>query len=1017
MNLRYIYKIIMCIWGIFLCLQLNAQIKGTIVNEYGEPLSGVLITTEKGKNEFLTGTDGTYEVSVDDNSRYVTFSLHGYKDHKFVPGQGKDGNIRLEFDPHKTGGNFHLGLFTESKESSAGAVESVTGAELAKSPVSSLSQALNGRLIGLTVLETNNDLFHGSAERWIRGTSTVNVQSPVVVVDGVVTTSYLNFDFFSPEEIEDITILKDASANALYGIQGSNGVIVITTKRGYIGKRKIQVSVDQSFQQMTRRPLRVFSYEYAAMRNQAGVNDGLGMYSQFSQTDIDGFKAGNDPLYPDNDWYDKFIKDFTYMQRVGFNISGGSEKIRYFTNMHYVHQNKPFIIANEPGRKYDPTPAIHAIGIRSNIDAKLNKYLSAFIQLSGNITRTQNTPAPYDNNAIYSKILTQPSVMFGPLTPVNEEFPEMGNQVVTTDAESYPVYGILNRSGYCRLLRTDIMTNGGLNLDMGFLTQGLSAGGYIAYQTYSLNNMITSQDFERYVRDGDMSHLVFTKKGANENTPLSYYRDTRFQYNMELSAKMNYSRRFGDHSIKAIAFMSYQKMEKEVTSGVEILPYKRENTGISALYGFKDKYFIKGDLGYSGSEQFHPDHRYIATPAISASWIVSKEDFMNNQDILSYMKLRTSYGVNANDWLGGERFLYVDFVTTYGAEGLRGNPSLSAEKIHKQNYGIDLGFFSQVTLSVDYYSNKTNNMLVNSAGIIPVYQGIPLSYYPRLNNGKMENSGVEIVVSYRKQLSQHLSVFAEGAFSHITDKVININELPLGDDYAYPKRTEGYMLGQQWGLLIDYRNGTGMFNTADELASSNLEYAIGNPRVGDFIYKDLNNDNIINDKDLAPIGSSGRPRINYNFSGGFTYKDFEFSFLFQGIAKATFIANSIGAYEFVGQGVFNDIHFNAFTPERYANKEKITFPALSLSQSTSHRANDFFSWDRSFLRLKNVEIAYTLPSWIAKKISAEKARLTLNGQNLFTIDNLETRYLDPEVMSQAVFQPYRTFNIGVSVTF
>ena len=1009
-----IYKIILCICGGFLCVQLNSQIKGKVVNQYGEPLSDVLVTAEYGKNEFLTGTDGTYEFLVKDSSRYILFSSPGYKDQKLVIGKDDSGEIRLKFDSHLTGGKFHLGYFTQSKESNSGAVESVSGAELAKSPVSSLSQALNGHFVGMTMIESTQDLFNSGTEMWIRGSTTINAQAPITVVDGVIAP-YFNFEYFSPEEIEDITILKDASAIALYGMQGSNGVIVITTKRGYTGKQKIEVFLDQSVQQMTRRPLRVHSADYAEMRNQAGINDGLGAYSQFSPTEIEAFRSGTDPLYPDNDWYSTFIKDVNYMQRAGLNISGGSDKIRYFTNIHYVHQTKPFIITDEPDRKYDPTPDVNAIGFRSNVDIQLNKYLGAFIQLNGNLTRTQNSTN--NNYDIYSRVITQPSVMYGPLTPANESNPELGNQVVATDAEFYPIYGLLNRSGYSRLLRTDIMANAGLNLDMGFLTKGLSASGYIAYQTYSLNNTITSQDFERYVRSSDFSVLEFTKNGSNENTPLTYYRDTRFQYNMELMANMNYKRRFGDHSIETTAFISYQKMEKDATSGVQILPYKRENSGVSAMYGFQDKYFIKGDLGYSGSEQFRPGHRYIATPAVSASWIVSKENFLKDQKVLTYMKLRASYGISANDWFGGERFLYVDYVSTNGTEGLLGNPNLSAEKIYKQNYGVEIGFVNQLTLSLDYYISKNNNMLVNSAGIIPIYQGIPLVNYARLNNGKMKNNGLEITATYRKQFTQHLSFFAEAGFSQTTNKIININELPLGDDYAYPKRSEGYMWGQQWGYLIDYSNGTGMFNTADELASSHLKYEFGTPRVGDFIYKDLNGDNIINDKDLAPIGGSTLPRINYNFSSGVTYKNLEFSFLFEGIAKATFIANSIGAYEYFGQGVFNDIHLNAFTPERYADNQKITFPALSLSRSTSDQPNDFFSWDRSFLRLKNLEIAYTLPSGIAKKVTSGKIRVTLNAQNLFSINNLPSKYIDPEVMVQNTFQPYRTYNIGVNLTF
>jgi TonB-linked SusC/RagA family outer membrane protein len=1017
---KYITRFLAYICISFLWTNLFAQtfqLAGTVLNEYNIPLQDVLITSENGKSEYMTGVDGAYTLIVSDGSRFVSFSSQGYQNRKMVLEENNSGGeVRLSFDPHKTGGNVNLGYFTQSKESFTGSVSTVTGAELSKSPVANLSQTFAGRFTGLTTMEgyAGLDISISTINKLIRGLSTRNGIDPLVIIDGVISPT-MQYEYLTPNEIESVSILKDAATTSIYGMQGANGAIVITTKRGFVGKKKVDVYFDQSFQQMTRRPEMVSAAEYTRLRNQAGANDGLGQYSQFSQSETDGFEAGSNPLFPNNDWYNMYIKDFTLMQRAGLNITGGSERIKYFSNVNYVHQAMPFKVTDEPNRSYDPTPNTHGISLRSNLDVKLNDYFSGFMRLSGNILRRQT--AQYGNDRIYTSVFSLPPTQYGPLTLSDDENPESGNQIVTSDVENFPTYGMLNRSGYNRVMETNVMAQTGLTLDMSFLTKGLSLSGLMAFKTFTQNMTLTGQNFERYMRTNDYSTLEFVRKGADENTPLVYSKGSVFYYNLDLFAQMDYKRRFGEHSFDAMAYIFYLKMEREATSGAGMLPYKRQSMGVTALYGYRDKYFIKGDWAYSGSEQFHPDHRYVGTPAISAAWLMSKEGFLTGVDWLSLLKLRASYGITANDQLGDARFLYMDYIDSGGNEGLRGNPELSAEKIKKQNYGIDLGLFNSLSFSMDYFVHKVDNMLEGSGGLVPIYQGIPLDYYPKLNSGKMENKGFELEVEYSKHITKDCSVFAGIGFSQHKNKVISVNESPYDEDYAYRYRSEGYSIGQQWGYLIDYSNGNGMFNSEAEKTERNLTYSFGTPRVGDFIYQDLNQDHIINEKDIAPIGHSFLPEQYYNFSGGAVYRNFEFSFMFQGTANASVNISGLGAYENEYQGVFNDIHLNAWTPERYANNEDITYPALSLSRSTNHVANSFFTMDRSYLRLRNAEIAYVLPANIAGKIAAKKIRIALNAQNLFTIDRMKTKYIDPEVANMSLYQPYRVYNIGISLTF
>jgi len=999
--------------------QETENIKNRLVNTFNQPIQGAVITTEDGKFQLTTDKDGNFSIPVDSKNSFVLITADGYQNLRIGIDQILDNKeLTLSFDPHHMGGVVNFGYQSYTKESITGAVSSVSGKELDKTPSNVLSDTYEGKLPGLTVVNNIAELTffgYGNFSKSIRGNSSVNGNSPLLIIDGVIApTQYV--EFISPKEIDNITVLKDASSTAAYGIQGSGGVIVITTKRGYNGQLDVEGYVDQTFQQVSRKPLFINSAQYAELRNQAGERDGLGAFSQFSQDEINLFRDGGDERYPNNDWYSMFMKDMVMRQRAGVNVAGGSEKFRYYSNLSFINQGQPFKISDEADRLYDPTPYVNIGNFRSNMDVKFNDYLTGYMRLTGNIKREILAGGTMGWD-IYSQIFNQPSTMYGPLSPIIEGNPDLSNQVVTVDGLDNPVYGTLNRSGYSSIIETNIIAQTGLKLDMGFLTKGLSASGGMAYQTYVRNQTGTSQSYVRALRDDDFSILDFTQYKTFENTPLSYGKGSTFFYYLNLLARVDYNRRFGDHSIDASAHTYYLKQEKESAgSSNDVLPYKRQNFGISALYGYKDRYYLKADMGYSGSEQFHPDNRYVMTPAVSAAWIASKEDFLQS-DVLSLLKFRASYGISGNDQLGGSRFLYLDNIRSDGSELGMGNPLLEAEKIKKINLGVNLGLLNMFTVDFDYFSNKVDNMLINSSSRIPEYQGIPLGYYPKLNDGKMENKGFELAVGFDKNFSKDLRVFAQANFMQAKNKVINIEESSLGDDYAYPYRTQGFLLGQQWGYLVDRSNGNGMFNSAEELSNSGLTYSFGTPRVGDFIYQDLNDDKIIDEKDIAPIGYARLPQQEFSLVAGFNYKSWEFSVLLHGVNKSTQFLSGIGAYENSGKGIFNDIHLNAWTPERYAAGEEISYPALSLSPSTNHVANDYFLSDRSYLRLRNMEIAYSLPASIAQKIRSEKVRVALNFQNLFTIDNMNSKYIDPEIGSMSTFQPYRIYNIGITANF
>ena len=976
------------------------MVRGVVTDVTGDPLPGVSVVVKGTTTGTTTDIDGRYSINAS-NTATLEFSYIGMNKQEIKVNGRSTINIILKEDVANLDEVVVVGYGTQKKAHLTGSVATVSQKDMLKTTASNMSQTLVGKLPGLITQQSLGQPGSDDVSILIRGYSSFSGSGTVLVlVDGVERA----MGQVDPNDVESVTILKDAASCAVYGMKAANGVVLVTTKHGQEGKTDITYRGSMTLSHATTLPKMMNGTQYMQWYNLARKLDNNGVDNPYFTDEEIAATYNGDPTdgFENTDWTSDLYKT-TLMHQHNLSINGGSNKVRYFISGGYLHQDG-IIKGNKNERS----------NFRSNIDVKINDYLSGFMRLSGNI-KTEKTTG-YGNETIYNHIFNLPPTMYGPVTPFGEGILN-GNQVITHDNEKTPVYGMLNRSGYIQALVANINAQAGLVLDLSFLTKGLSLSGVMAYQTNSVNQTTTTQNFERYVRSKDFSKLDFSLLGSDSNTPLAYGKSSSFYYNLNLFANVNYSRQFGDHSIDALGYIFYLQQEKENASGSQILPYKRENLGLSATYGYKKRYFVKADLGYSGSEQFHPDNRYVATPAISAAWVVSSEPFMSNLSWLSNLKLRASYGLTANDQLGGERFLYLDYIDINGNEGLKGNPDLVAEKMKKQNYGVDLGLFNELTVSFDWYKSLCDNMLVSSAGLVPEYQGTALSNYPKTNSGKMENKGFEVQVMYNKQLNKDWSFYLAGSFSYNKNKVLNVNESPFSDEYAYPYRTEGYSVNQQWGYLIDYSNGNGMFNFEEELEQSSLSYAFGTPRVGDFIYKDLNNDKIIDEKDKAPILNTTIPQHFYNFSGGFKYKGFEVNFLFQGTGKFSRCISGVGAYESEYQGVFTDLHLQAWTPERWNNGEEIKYPALSLRKSTNHQPNSFFIMDASYLRLKNAEIAYTLPVNICRKVFTERIRFSLSGQNLFTIDNMRSKFIDPEVGNMGTFQPYRVYNIGVSLTF
>ncbi|MDR1172811.1 MAG: SusC/RagA family TonB-linked outer membrane protein [Bacteroidales bacterium] len=992
---------------------------GTVGDDGGHPLAGVAVASDDGKFGTITDRDGKFSLSVDNYGIRLNLSLQGYRSLEVFPEEAGEITATLpREETYRLGERVFTGYSVQRRGAVTGSAATVTGEELERSPAANLSQALTGRLPGLYTYESYSEPSRTLTNLYVRGAGTRYANAPLVVIDGIPYTynSSELFEYVSAMEIESVSVLKDASTQALYGIQGASGVIVVTTKRGVQGKVRVNARIDQIFEQPTTRLPFLGSADYTRLRNEAGYNDGMGPYAFFSESEVNGYLAGtNREVYPDNNWREINMKDLTSMQRIGVNVTGGNARVAFFTNVNAMHQDGMW---KTDQTKYDPNNNFWWANFRTNVDAKLNRYLKASMNLSGNIKR-EKTPGGGYTDGIYYRLYSVPPYVYGPVTPALTD-PQTGKTseaggVVVSSTESVPAYAAINRIGYSQITRTNIYAQFAMQMDMSFLTEGLNLTGSMAYQTNSTNSLNVTQSFAAWIRTGNRDELQFDPYGTAVDAPLAYGKTSSFYYNLNYKGILDYKRRFGRHDAAAFVFSHYQYL---VTPS-EVFPYKRVNTGLELAYGYDGRYLIKYDLGYSGSDQYSREKRFTPIQAVAVGWVLSEESFADGISWLSLLKLRASYGQAANDQCELERYTYLDNISLtsgYANEGQVANPSLAPEISLRQNYGIDLSLWGNVSVSVDIFREKTNNAVCGGISVTPLYQGVLLDNFPKVNSGVFENKGYELAADYIKTVNRRFSFHAGGWLAHTQNRVVFVDESERAEDYAYRKWQEGYPVGQQFGYLVDRHNGNGYFNSAGELNGSGLIYEIGTPRTGDLKYYDLNSDGIINEKDKAPIGFGSLPLYTYAFHAGAAFGNFDLTVMFQGVGGFYRTLQGDGRVEYNFEGVYGTWHRNAWTEERYAGGEKISFPALSTKANANHEEGDFWLENRSYLRLKNLELGYTFPDRAARFIGAEKIRLLLSGQNLFTWHRLDTNDYGPEGRYMSI-PVYRLYNIGLSLKF
>lgn len=1014
-------------------------VAGVVSDSDGKPLSGVNVSVPNTTIETVTDSEGRFTLNLPQGVKNISLICKGYKTLNTDIYTATENQYVLSSDYHKQSVVLTLAQgITSTEEGLTGAVSVVKGDELLRTPSAGTTQRLAGRVSGLSFVNSTSDLNSDGGTFFIRGRRTVNGNDPLIVINGVPSPT-TDVNAIDVNSIEDVVILKDASAMALYGQQAANGAILINTKQGEIGKTKITLRAEFAVQQATVLPTVMNSWQYATLRDHALINDGLSPL--YSQEQIDNYKLGNSALYPNNRWYDMYTNDHATMQKYSINVSGGNQRVLYFINTSYMHQGS--LLKTEKQDKYDPHFYLNRFNVTSNLKVNILNNLSAGLN-ANLIVDNQNQPNQDD---FYGTLLRTPSTEFGPLTSEwigqDGEIITPAGGVVASDYLMDPIYGRLNKSGSRNTTRATINVALNVNWGLDFITKGLGLSGLLGYESRYSETTTGSTDYQRYVYNEAESlalgYPVFSTFGDRVDSPLAMSKGSDMFYYLNFLGQLYYNREFKHlHNVQASFSYFYQDYEKQNFDADGMLPYTRNNFALHAKYGFDNRYFIQFDGSLSGSDAFCSapgKTKYGFFPSVSGSWVLSNEHFFGGKQVSRWFtlaKIRASYGVTGNDIVaGGRRYLYMDEysvgaggylsqVPYYGAmayEGLQGNPALTWEKVYKQNYGIDLGFFNALTIHFDYFRERTNDMVVQSQ-IFPDFSGTDRNNLPYINLGKVQNQGFDYDVEYFKRLNKNFSFTIGAHGGYAKNKVIESGELDrTADGYAYGLRSNGFAIGQNWGYLIDMSNGNGYYNSQDEISAGPL-FEGQQPRVGDFKYVDLNHDGIINDKDIAPIGGTDIPNFNYGIDATINWKDFDFYVLFQGATGRSVYTTGLGATEVDIRGTYTDIHLKAYTTDRYLAGQEITYPALTTNgSSTSLRANSFFITDRDYCRLKNIEIGYSLPQKIVRKALMTNVRFYAQAMNLFTIGDHKFKDIDIEASNCASYPIYRTFNFGVQVTF
>ena len=1008
----------------------EATIKGKVTDgATAEGLPGVNIVVKGTQKGTATDVDGNFIIQVPDKSVTLVFSFVGYERQEIPVSSKSEINVTLISDNKSLDEVIVVGFGTQKKINATGAISTIGTKELIQSPVANISNSLVGRLPGLFATQSGGEPGNDGSKIRIRGVGTFSGNTdPLALVDGIQVDNYNNID---PNEIESVTILKDASSTAVYGIRGANGVLIITTKRGKVGPPKISYTFNQGFNSFTDMREMMNSADYATNFNEAIKADsyttGTVYTPRYSAEDIELYKNGQDPVFhPNMNWPDVMFRKTSKQSQHNVSISGGQKKVRYFVSAGLFNQEGLFKDTKEVTDAFSPQSIFRRYNIRSNFNFDLTQRLKMSLDLSS------QTEIRSGNNGSSTERVVGDVFRASPLETPGVVDGKVVN--IFTGARNNPYASLLypnSAGGLKRSYRNYLNGSLRMDYDLGFLIKGLSTHGNIALQTYNDQQIVNTKTLITYLAtklpDGTINYVPST-------TDAQFGFSQTGTYNRRITAEVgiDYRASIAKHNVTGLLLYNQQKT---FDPGLAFLVPKGYQSFVGrATYDYDGRYLAEVNVGYNGTENFAPGKRFGFFPAYSLGWVASQESFFPKNAIVTFLKVRGSYGEVGNDNIGGTRFLYRptsyasvanmyyfgNVGSTYSGftgirEGATGNPDLTWERAVKQNVGVEMWLWKdKIKFTGDVFSEQRSDILATPQSISSI---VGLAQ-PASNLGKMENKGFEADVSYSGNAGE-FGYRISANFSFARNKVVFRDEVP--NIYAYQNRT-GQRLGQNFGLIAE-----GIFNTWDEVNSPDrpiYQYVNNKIQPGDIKYQDYNKDGLVNDFDAVPIGYSNLPEKTFGASFGINYKGFDLSVLFQGVDNVshyyTRFQRGTGYGQAPPEGSASYMN-ESWTAERFEAGLPIRFPRFSVSSTPNNAGSSFWLADASYLRIKNAELGYRFGEAPLKKLGIKTCRIYVNANNLFTWKKMYPG-IDPENTStgDTNTEPYplvRTINVGLNLNF
>ena len=1002
-------------------------VAGTVISSAdNQPIVGANIYVEGTNVGTTTDAGGNYKLTVPASAKTVTVSFLGYDTKKIsVRDIHLFKLITLADASNKLEDVVVVGFGVQKKESLVGAVQSVKPSDLQTSS-SNLSTSFSGKIAGVIAVQKSGEPGADGANFWIRGISTFGSgQSPLLILDGVEITNQM-LNNIPPETIESFSVLKDATATALYGSRGANGVMIITTKNGRDSeKMTINLRAEFGASAPTRVPKVADGITYMETFNEARTTRGEKPY--YSNEKIMGTKLGLDPyVYPNVDWYDMLFKDCTFNQNFNFNMTGGAKKIDYFLNASVYNENG--IMRKPEASKFDTNINAQKYRVQANLSADATKTTRGSLKMN---TQLHYRHAPIQSvSDLFAYAMTGMPCEFPATLPGEESdtFVRFGTNNAWNSGFFTNPYAQLCR-GYGDQFRGHFTSALTVNQNLDFITKGLSATGMATFYNRVYSAVYRSfTPFMYQLTDYNIDEAGnYSYTSNSTNTGTTYLGTTRGKdgyRELAFQAKIDYARTFGKHDVGATIVYMQKERNMNISDEQEYaaLPYRQQGLAGRVTYGFDKRYLFEANFGYNGSENFAAGKRFGFFPSVAVGWVISNEPFWKGiKEQVNLFKLRASYGLVGNDVISkdyADRFPYLttvdmgqgydvyignNFERKYGPIlSVYGNPNATWEESRKLDIGVEIGLFDSLNIIFDWFKEKRSGIFMQRTSLPSTFGMSGIT--PWANIGKVDNSGVDISVDYNKAFSKDLILSLRGTFTYAHNEIVEMDEPKYKWAYQYKA---GHPINSIQCLIAE-----GLFRDEEEIASSPSQdiYATTYPiRPGDVKYRDLNDDKIIDDNDMCWTGNPTVPEIIYGFGFSLKYKGFDCSAFFQGQGKVSIIMYNYHPFATAatpGSGLMQwiaDEHWSEDDPN-----PKALYPRLSpLWNNNNTKASTLYVRNGKMLRLKTAEIGYTY----------QKMRVYVSGTNLLTFAPF--KYWDPEKGSgNGLGYPLqRTYNLGFQFNF